>query len=92
MDQISSELHGVLIKWKNTQPQKIHNAINMQIMLKLLKEYSLFQALFILFLVLLSDGKYRLNQVCNMNPLMDKLDACIRIPRKLRQSGDTCDH
>ena len=47
-----------------------------------------FKALFILYLAFLSDGKHRFNNMWNLNPLMDKLDARTRMSRKIRLYGD----
>ena len=43
IDQMSSDLHGVGIKLKTTQPRIAYNAINMRIMLEVLTEDSQFQ-------------------------------------------------
>ena len=59
--KILSYLHGVGIKLKTTQPIIIYNAIKMRIMVKVSTEDNQFQVLFVLSLVLLSDGKYRFN-------------------------------
>ena len=61
MYQILSYLHGVGIKLKTTQPIIIYNAIKMRIMVKVSTEDNQFQVLFVLSLVLLSDGKYGFN-------------------------------
>ena len=45
--------------------------------------------IFIVFLVLLYDGKYRFNQLWPLNPLMDKLYSCTNMSRKMRLSRDT---
>ena len=44
------------------------------------------QVLFILFLVLMSDVKYKFNQLCPLTPLVYKLDACTIMSKKLRLS------
>ena len=61
----------------------------MRIMLELLTEDGQFQVLLILFLALTYGGNYRLNHMWPLNPLMEKLDECTRLSRKLRQSGAT---
>ena len=61
----------------------------MRIMLEFSTEDGQFQVLYILCLVLLSPGNYILNQLYNLTPLMEKLDARTKMSRKLRLSGDT---
>ena len=61
VDQISSYLHGVVIKFNATQPIIIWNAIKMRIILELSIEDGQFQVLFILSLMLLYAEKYRFN-------------------------------
>ena len=90
MAKILSDLHGVGIKLKTTQIRFFKNAINIQIMLESLTEDGQFQVLFTLYLMLLSAGKYRFNQIQPMTPLMDNLDKCTRLSRKIITSGDTC--
>ena len=89
IDQISSDLHGVIIKFKTKQPRTVHNAIKMQIMLEFSTEDGQFQVLFILCLVLLSSGKYRFNQVYPLTKLVEIFYACTSILRKKSLSGDT---
>ena len=62
----------------------------MLIMIEFSTEASQFQSLFILSLVFLSHVKYRFNQLQSLNPLVEKLDACTSLSRKMRLSGDTC--
>ena len=57
-------------------------------MLEFSTEDGQFQVLFILLLVLPSDGKCRFNQIYPMTPLVDKLDACARLSGKLNIYGD----
>ena len=89
MDQISSGLHGSGIKLKTTQPIISWNIINMRIIPELSIEDGQYQVLYILCLVLLSSGKYRFNQLYNLTPLMEKLDACTNLHRKKTLYGDT---
>ena len=89
MAQISSDLHGVGIKLKTTQPIIFYNVIKMCIVLELSTEDGQFQVLYILCLVFLSAGKYIFNQLQHLTSLMDKLDACTRLSIKIRLSGDT---
>ena len=79
---MSSDLHGVGIKLKTTQPISFHNSINMWIMLQFSTEDGHFQALCTLFLAFLSNGNYRFNYLCYLNPMMDKVYACKRLSRK----------
>ena len=58
MAQISSDLHGVGIKLKTTQPIIFYNAIKMQIMLEFSTEDGQYQVFFILFLFFLSSRNY----------------------------------
>ena len=89
MDKMSSGLHGLVIKLKTTQPKMVQNVIKMQTMPELSTEDDHFWVLFTLYLVLLSAGKYRLSQIQHLNPLMEKLDACTNLLRKIQLSGDT---
>ena len=89
MDQMSSGLHGVDIKLKTTQHRILYNIIKMQIIPEFSTEYGQFQVLYILYLVLLSDGKYRFNQIYNLTPRMEKLDACTKLLRNINLSADT---
>ena len=57
-------------------------------MLEFSTEGSPFQVFFIIFLVLLSDGNYIFNQIQPLTPLVDKLYACTRLPRKPGLYGD----
>ena len=61
----------------------------MSIMLELLTWDDQFQELFILYLAFMSSGKYRFNQLWPLTLLMDKLDACSILSRKLRLYNDT---
>ena len=63
MDEMSSDLHGVEMKLRTTQPRIVWNVIKIQIMLELSTEDGQFRVLYILCLVLLSDGKYRFDQI-----------------------------
>ena len=76
MDQMSADLHGVVIKLKTTQPKIVYNAIKMQIMLKFLTEDGQLQVFFIILLVFLSTGKPGFNQMWPLTPLIDKFYAC----------------
>ena len=89
MDQILSYLHGVVIKWKTTQPIIVYNAIKMRIMLELLTEYGQFQVLFVLSLALLSAGKYGFNQLWPLTRPMDKLYACTSLSKRISLFEDT---
>ena len=48
-----------------------------------------FKILFMLCLVSMYAGKCIFHQIYTMDPLMDKLDACTSLSRKIRLSGDT---
>ena len=72
MAQKLSDLHGVEIKFNTTPPIIVYNSIKMRIMLELLTEDVRFQLLFILFLLFLYSVKYRFNQMCPMNTLVEK--------------------
>ena len=61
----------------------------MWIMIESLIEDDQFQVLFILVLELISEGKYRLNQLRPLTTPMEKLNACARLSRKLGLSGYT---
>ena len=63
MDKMSSDLHGVVIKFNNTKPSIVYNNIKMRIMLDLSTEDGQFQVLFILCLEFLSVGNYRFNKL-----------------------------
>ena len=56
----------------------------MHTMLELSTKEGQFKVLYILCFVLLSDWKYRFNQLYHMTPLMEKLDACKNMSRKQR--------
>ena len=58
MDKMSSGAYGVEIKLKTAQPKIAYNVIRMRIMLEFSTEDGQFHALFTLYLVLLSAGKY----------------------------------
>ena len=90
MDQISSGLYGVEIKLKTTQHKIAQNVIKMQTIPELSTEDGQFRLLSTLYLVLLSSGKYRFRKLQNLTPLTEKLDACTKLLRKLKLSGDTC--
>ena len=51
-----------------------------------------FRALIILFLEFWSSGKYIFNHLQHLSPLMEKLDSCTRLSRKLSQSGAKWKH
>ena len=89
-DQMSSELHVVGINFNTTRPRIVYNSIKVRIMLELSTEDGHFQLFFILCLVLLSSRNYIFNQIYPLNPIMEKLDSCARLSRKLRLSRDTC--
>ena len=89
MAQMSSYLHVLVIKLNTTLPIIVKNAIKMRIMLELSIDDGHFQVFLILCLLLLSSGKYRFNQLYPLTPLIDELDACTGLSRKLRLSGDT---
>ena len=61
--QISAGLHGVEIKLKTTQQKIDQNVIRMQTMPELSTEDGQFQVLSTLYLVLMSAGNYRFNQL-----------------------------
>ena len=71
MVQISSDLHGVGINLKTTQPRIVYNTIKMGIVLEFSTEDGQFQVLFTLCLLLLSTVNYRFNQLYNLNLLME---------------------
>ena len=79
MDQMSSVLHVVGIKLNTTQPIIVWNFIKMRIMPELPTEDGQFRILYLLCLVLLSAVNYRFNQLYNLTPLMEKLDACTKL-------------
>ena len=87
--QMLSYLREVGIKLKTTQPRLFKNTIKMWIILAFSTEDSQFQVLFILSLELMYAVKYRFNQLQPLTPLMEKLDTCTRITKKIRLSGDT---
>ena len=88
MNQMSSGLHGVKIKFNTTQHKISQNVIKMQTIPEFSTEDGQFRVLSILYLVLLSAGKYRFSQIQHLTPLTDKLDACTKMLRKLKLSGD----
>ena len=88
MDQMSSGLHGVEIELNTTQKQIAYNVINMQTMPEFSTEDGQFCLLSILYLVLLSAGKYRFRQLYHLPPLKEKLYACTKLLRKIKLSGD----
>ena len=92
MAQIPSDLHGVGIKLNITQPRIVYNVIKIRIMLEFWIEDGQFQVLFILSLALISIVKYRFNQLWTLTPLMEKLDACTSVSRKLRLYSNTWKH
>ena len=57
MDQMTSELNGVVIKFNTTQPRIVYNAIKIRIIPELLTEDGHFLALFMIFLALQYAGK-----------------------------------
>ena len=69
--------------------QIFYCSVNICIMLEISTEDCQFQVLFILFFVFLFDGKYMFSHIKPMAPLVDKLDACASLSRKLRLCGDT---
>ena len=75
MDQISSDLHRVGIKFNTTQTRIVWNVIKIQIMPELSTEDGQFWLLYILCLVLLFSIKYLFNQLYNMTTVMGKLVA-----------------
>ena len=89
MAQITSKLHGLGTKLKTTQTIIIQNAIKMRIRLESSTKDGPFQALCIPFLILVSDGNYRSNQLQPLTPLMEKLYACKRMSIKLKLNGYT---
>ena len=89
MDQMSSGLNGAEIKFKTTQHRIVQNVIKMQIVLEFSTEDGQFRVLYILCLVLLYAGNYIFNQIQQFTPLMEKLDACTNLLRKLKLSVDT---
>ena len=88
-DQMSSGLHRLEIKLKTTQHKISQNTIKMHIIPEFSTEDGQFRVLSIIYLVFISSGKYRFSQLQHLIPLMDKLDACTNLLRKLKFSGDT---
>ena len=89
MAQMLSDLHGARIKWNTTYPRIFQNTTQMKIVLEVSTEDGQFQVLFILSLAFLNAGQYRSNHMWPLNPLMERLDACTNMSRRINLSGDT---
>ena len=70
MDQMTSDLHGVVIKLKTVNSRIVYNTTQARIMQEVLTEDGTFQILFTLFLELQSSGKYGYNRLWPLDPLM----------------------